>query len=205
MRTLLLLLFSLAWAAVGFGIIRALVIAWGFHRRFATVTAFAVAAAFVLGTAMPWSLSQRISGPVPVVAPAGAPHPIGCPGAVKVAASPGQGHIDVVFVGGKQLDVSKPIAAPRGAVIRFNGWVVATNGPATALCVLVDHRPVTFEGSYGLDRPDVATAVGKPEDRAAGFDLSLHLAPGSHVVTLGPVQSDGSLTLIAQPLQVQVR
>jgi hypothetical protein len=204
MKTLVLLLFSVAWAGVAFAVIRAIVIAWGYHRRFATATAFAVAAAFVLGAASPLSFSQRLGSrdTGAPAAPAAVPHPIACAATVKVVATPGQGHIDSLKVAGAEVDLSKEIEVKAGAAARIGGWLLATNGPAGGLCVLVDGRPVAFEGSYGVDRPDVATATGKPADRGAGFDVKLALPKGSHVITIGPVQPDGSVTPLGQPLKV---
>src|ERR1700736_3451037 len=106
MTTFVLFLFSVAWAAVAFAVLRAIVIAWGYHRRFATATAFAVAAAFALGAASPFSLAQRFAArgaaPVAAVAPAGVRHPIACKNDAKVVGTPGQGHIDSLSVDGAQ-------------------------------------------------------------------------------------------------------
>jgi hypothetical protein len=207
MRTLLLVLFSVAWAAVAFAVIRAIVIAFGFHRRLATATAVAVAGAYLLGAASPFSLAQR-GASEPPAAPAvaaKAPAPIGCPANAKLVAAPGQGHIDTLSTAGTQANPDAVVQVSRDATLRLTGWVVSTGGPATSLCVVLDGRPVAFEGDYGFDRPDVAAAVGKPEDRSSGFDVRLRVPPGNHALTVGAVQPDGSLTPLAQVVKLRVR
>lgn len=205
MRTLLLVLFSIAWAAVAFAVIRALVIAWGYHRRLATVTAFAVAAAFALGSLSPLSLARRGTPSGPPVVAAAVPVAIACPQAAKLTSVAGAGHLDSVTIGGASADVTKPIEARADDTVHVGGWSLSSAGLATGLCVLVDGRRVTFDGTYGVDRPDVATALGKPEDRGAGFDVALRLPKGTHVISVGPVQADGTVTPIAQQITAHVR
>ena len=117
----------------------------------------------------------------------------------------GAGHIDSVTIGGASADISKTIDVRTSETVHVGGWSVSSAGLASGLCVLVDGRRATFEGTYGVDRPDVATALGKPEDRGAGFDVALHLPKGRHVITIGPVQADGTPTPIAQQITVHVR
>jgi hypothetical protein len=205
MSTLLLVFYSVTWALIGFAVIRAIVIAWGYHRRLATATAFAVAAAFVLGSFSPFSLRQRGGPPPPPVAAVPVRVPIACPPSAKQTAAPGSGHIDTFVIGGANADMTHPIDLHPNETFHVGGWVLSAAGLATGLCVLVDGRPVPFVGTYGVDRPDVAAVVGKPEDRGAGFDVALHLPAGTHVVTLGPVQPDGTVTLVAQRITLHVR
>jgi hypothetical protein len=206
MRTLLLVLFTVAWAAVAFAVIRSLVIAWGINRRLAGTAAFAVAGAFALGATVPFSL-WRLPPPGGVVSASPETTSVRtaqCPAGAKVNAKAGAGHIDVITVSGVQHDIAKPITLSPNDPIRIGGWAVASGGPATGLCVLVDRHPVSAGGLYGVERADVATAMSNPADHASGFDLSLRVRPGDHVLTVAPVQADGALTPLPQTVIIRV-
>jgi hypothetical protein len=210
MTTFLLVMFSIAWAVVAFFVLRALVIAWGFHRQVAVVTAFAAAAAFALGATSPfsvWKREQARTMPVavaPAAAPRAGPHAIACPAGAKVEAGAGVGHIDEVIVGTKPAKAALPIDAPAGVPLRLRGWVVADAGPAQAVCVLVDGNPSPSAVQYGVGRPDVAAALAKPEDRDSGFAAELRLAPGAHTIALGAADA-GAVHLLEQTISVRIR
>jgi hypothetical protein len=219
LTSLLLVLFSLGWAAIAFAAVRALVQLWGYERRVAIASAVAVAAAFFLGSASPFALSKRLSAPAaapaaapvaaapaPPPAPAVSPASISCIAHVAVDAKPAVGHTDAVSVSGAGVNPATPIAVPAGAPIAVGGWIVADNGLAQHICVLVDGRPAAFNGHYGISRPDVAAALNTPADTLSGFDIRLHLSGGKHVVAAGVVDADGKVALLApMTFDVQTR
>ena len=216
MATLVLILFIIAWVAIAFAIVRALTIAWGFHRRFAPATAVAVAGAFALGAISPFALPSRSTLTGQAAAPAAAPappvadtsHRVACPQGATVAKATAPGHLDDVAVGGGAAAAPAPVVlvAP-GSELQLSGWIVLDAGPAAAICAVADGRVVPATLRYGITRPDVAAALAKPGDAPSGFVVSLRLPKGRHAVYVGAVAPDGHSVDLTQgvPLNVQVR
>jgi hypothetical protein len=206
---LVIILFTLAWAAVIFLIVRALVTVWRKDRNLAAASSLAVAAAFVGGALAPFSLWMR-PAPAPVAAaPAAAGVPavagaIVCTPGAKIAAGSAQGHIDAASVAGASVPVPDLTSVKPGQRVELSGWIVASGAAlANGVCVISDGHPIAMQGKYGLDRPDVGAALGKPEDRGAGVDVAFALAPGSHTVQIGVVEADGkTIHLLDQPLHI---
>lgn len=203
MSTLVLVLFIVAWAAVAFAIVRALSIAWGFHRRFAAATAVAVAGAFALGAISPFALPGHVpSAPtapsVAAAAPAGPPPAdtavaVTCPAGAIVSAKMTAGHLDSIALGSAAATAPPPtLAVPPNTALVLNGWIVLDTGPPTKVCAIVDGRTAPATIRYGTTRPDVAAALGKPGDAASGFTVTLKVARGAHVVNVGAVEPDGT-------------
>jgi len=208
-------LFIIAWAAIAFAIVRALAIAWGFHRRFAAATAVAVAGAFALGAISPFALPSRTStvADAPTPAAPAAPvvdtsHSAVCPRGGVVVAKTTSGHLDSVAVGatgaaapGASLDV------PAGTSIQLGGWIALDAGPPATICAIVDGHAVAATTRYGITRPDVAAALGKPADVASGFLVTMRLPHGSHTVNIGAVEADGHTVdgMLGGSLKVEVQ
>lgn len=190
------MLFILAWAAIAFAIVRALVTAWGLQPRLAAATAVAVAGAFALGAISPFALPSRgvvieqsAAPPVPV---ADTSHSVTCPAGVTVANATAPGHLDSVSVGGAAPGVpGAVIEVPAGTPIRLDGWIVLPAGPPAMICALVDGRPAASTTRYGATRSDVAVALGKPADAPSGFVVTLSVPAGLHSVSVGAVEPDG--------------
>ncbi len=217
MTTLVLSLFSIAWALVVLLVVRALLIVAKQDRKLATAAAAAVAGAFVVGALSPFSLWTRNAGQTAATAAAGtaaapvaaAPAPAAvkaviCPSTAKIAGGSALGHIDAATEGATQLPTSGTLSVTRGGKVALGGWIVAAgNVPASAVCVVVDAHPVVAELQYGIDRPDVATALSKAEDRSVGFGATFVPPPGSHSVSIGVVEADGTTVhLLAPPLRI---
>ena len=193
------MLFIIAWAAIAFAIVRALVVAWGFHRRFAVATAVAVAAAFALGAISPFALPSRTSIVAGAPAPAApvAPvvdrsHSVVCPPGAALVAKMTSGHLDTVAVGATAVTpTAAQLDVPAGTSIQLGGWIVLDAGPAATICAIVDGHAVAATTRYGITRPDVAAALGKPADAASGFNVTIRLPHGSHTVNIGAVEADG--------------
>jgi hypothetical protein len=216
LNTLVLVLFIVAWAAIAFAIVRALTIAWGFHRRLAAATAAAVAGAFALGAISPFALPSRSTMVEQAAAPAAAPAPpladtshiVACPPGATVAKATTPGHLDSVAVGAADPGAPGPaIDVPPGTAIQIGGWIVLDAGLPTAICAVADGRVVAATIRYGITRPDVAASLGKPADAPSGFLVTVHLPVGTHEVNVGAVGSDGRSVDIMQgsPLNIQVR
>jgi hypothetical protein len=201
--TLVLVLFIIAWAAIIFAIVRAILAAWGVYRRLAIGTAVAVAGAFALGATSPLVLSSRpalvaASGPAPIapvtpVAPvADTSRTTTCPAQTAVATKTTAGHLDSVAVGSAAATApGASVFAPAGKPVQLGGWIVLDEGPPSTICAILDGRTVAASSRYGIDRPDVATALGKPADAPSGFVVTVRLPHGTHTVAVGAVEPDG--------------
>jgi hypothetical protein len=198
LKSFVLILFVVAWAAVAFAIVRGLVVAWGFDRRIALATAVAVAGAFALGAMSPFALSTlRPGASVPDTAaaplpPPPAPRSVKCPIGAHISSKIAMGNVDVVTPDkGVPANNAGIVDVPAGTPLVFAGWAALTTGPANSLCTIVDGRLTANEISYNLPRPDVAATLGQPADLASGFNVTLHLPAGKHVVDVGAVEADG--------------
>lgn len=197
MTKLVLALFIVAWAAIAFGVIRALLIVWGLDRRIAIATAVAVAAAFVLGAISPFALPSRttmaVQAPVAPVAPvADTSRAVVCPAGAVVGNKPAAGHLDDVAIGSAAPAPPGPsIVISSDEPVHLGGWIALDAGPAAAICAIVDGQVATATIRYGITRPDVAAALGKSVDAPSGFQVMVALKPGTHVVNVGAVEADG--------------
>jgi hypothetical protein len=215
LKSLVLVLFVVAWAAVAFAIVRGLVVAWGFDRRVAVATAVAVAGAFVLGAMSPFVLGQFASTPAPTaaVAPPAPPaiantvRSVHCPANARVGSAIALGNNDTITVGaGTGVGNAGVIAVPAGAIFHMGGWTALKSGPSGTICATVDGHPVEAVLTYSISRPDVAAALAQPSDVLSGFGAALRLPAGKHSVDVGAVEADGkTIELIRLPVTVQVQ
>jgi len=206
-------LFIIAWAAIAFAIVRALVTVWGLNRRLAAATAVAVAGAFALGAISPFALPNRHS--VVAEAPPPAPglavnaaHPVACPAGAIVGTKTSRGNLDVVAIGAAPPAApAATIEVPAGSPIALSGWIVLASGPPAMICAIVDGRTSSAKIEYGTSRLDVAAALGQIADAPSGFTATLNLRPGMHSVVIGAVEPDGHTVDAMQtgPANVRVR
>jgi hypothetical protein len=95
------------------------------------------------------------------------------------------------------LDPTAPIPLPADATtLVMTGWTMdeAAGRPAGGLYVVVDGS-TGYAAQYGLGRPDVAAALGKPELRHSGYELRIPLAEigrGEHELTFRVLSHDHS-------------
>jgi len=187
------------WAGLAFAVIRAIFVAWGFHRRLASATALAVAGAFALGAISPFALPNRLvaavqapaalpvsDAPVPVAA-VDTSHPAVCPPGTVPGHAAATGHVDEATADGVAVPAAPGgvIDVPASSRLQIVGWIVPGSGAPGTICPIVDGRVVAAGAVYGITRPDVALALGKPADTLSGFVVTLSLTPGSHAVTIG--------------------
>lgn len=83
----------------------------------------------------------------------------------------------------------------RGDQLFVRGWAVdeVNDAPARAVHLVVDDLP-SVPAVYGLERPDVAGVLGKPQFAASGFTglvATSSLADGPHTLALRVIASDG--------------
>ena len=191
---LLHILFVIAWAILGFEIIRRLLLLWRLDKRISGASAGAVAIAFFLGVTGPLAWSTTSAPPAPVIGAAPPPppqHP--CPASARLGHKAATGFIDVIGVGSTAM-IPNPgkVSVSRGTRLVLSGWAALSSGPGTAICFLVDGHPVSNEGSYGGQRPDVAAATKNPANAATGYTISATLTPGEHRVGVGVLEADDS-------------
>jgi hypothetical protein len=117
---------------------------------------------------------------------------------LRASAIPGRGHVDAV-AGRSVVRYDEPrrliLAGTSGDVV-LRGWAVvgAVNLPGSAVFALVDGE-FAARATYGLDRPDVAEALGNAACAPSGFTLTLHgpaYGAGEHRVVVGIVTPDGT-------------
>jgi hypothetical protein len=194
-HALLHIAFVIAWALLAFEVIRSLVRLVGLDRRIAVLTAVAVAVAYALGATGPLVLTDTggaTSSPAVVAAPATAPRVVACPRDAVVSTHAATGHIDTATVGDEPA-VTSPATAdvPAGVDLHLTGWASLASGPGMALCVIEDGRAVTGIATYGVFRPDVATATNVSANSGAGFAIAIKPPAGRHVLMIGVVELDG--------------
>lgn len=120
--------------------------------------------------------------------------------------------LDVVTSAGRQQLVGSPdpFYVLRGRGVSVTGWVLdpRTMSPPKALKVAVDRGPFARVSVYGLDRPDVATALGIPQAENSGFraDVSLAKAPaGKHEIRFALVDQRNRTMILPSGVPVIVR
>jgi hypothetical protein len=109
-----------------------------------------------------------------------------------------QGYIEEVLVldaGGRVRPGSRDLRPARGEQLFVRGWAIdAPNAaPARAVHVCIDELPST-PAVYGLERGDVAAALGAPQLAACGFTALVATAAmpaGPHALALRVVARDG--------------
>ena len=211
LRLLVDIIVTIAWAALAFVVLRALLILWTTNRRIAGLSAAGIAAAFVLGTMSPFVFSRPASGPdTPAAAsPAASTTPVvgavvQCSVGAVIGRSRAGGNIDQITNAAGIIPPSSKVALTSGASIHFVGWAVIGNAPAQSACIAVDGKVVASTGSYGLDRPDVARAFKVPALEFSGFSVGATLVPGVHHVSVVAVSSSGAIAAFAPPITVNV-
>jgi hypothetical protein len=218
-------LFTIAWCALGFVVLRALVELWLHDRRIAAWTALAVTGAFALGAFSPFalrSLSADSPAPAPAIvavpAPAVTPTPVAttaaraapgkpatCRPGASPAASTARGHLDTVTSGDAQTTLADDAALPANATVRFSGWILTGAGPGRAACMLVDGVIPESTGSYGAERPDVAAALQDANALRSGFTATVVLSPGAHRLSVGTLDDRGALLALPAAVAVTAR
>ncbi len=102
-----------------------------------------------------------------------------------------------------------PITINSHGDIALTGWAVDTAAGSVAggVIVAVDDK-MTFQAAYGIDRPDVATALKSDTYRRCGFRAILpagSITPGRHTITIKIVAANlRSYYAPAQAIDVQV-
>ena len=80
--------------------------------------------------------------------------------------------------------------------LRIEGWAVdnSTNEPAAGIDAVIDGKKIVT-GAYGVQRPDVAVALGSSLLKPSGFVVTIPgsaLSKGVHDVSLRIFTSDGT-------------
>lgn len=102
----------------------------------------------------------------------------------------------------------RPVRVSLNGDISVSGWAVDQPHQqlASAVDVVVDDQPVP--ALYGIDRPDVARALGLSGYRASGFTARLRgrrIGFGLHVVSLRILAADGRCFYQGPPIPVSAR
>ncbi len=189
------LIFLLAWALLGFEVIRSLMKLAKLSRPIVGYAAAAVAISFFLGATGPlaWnfgSSSAMVQANAPV--PVSAQRVFACPAHAVVSSRPGPGFIDAVGLGAAPPG-PKPnaINVRAGTAVHLNGWASLKNGPGTTICAIDNGRAVAGPVTYGIYRPDVAAATGLPGNSTTGYSITVKPSTGTHILAVGAVESDG--------------
>ena len=196
-------LFAALWAVLAFFGLRAVARRYFHQVRRADVVAAFIIVAFGVGAAH--GLSGRAEAP-PAVAPVAALPAAATGVSPRCADQPrssgtGTGSVDIVG----EMEKSGPEAQPDrfvidpGALLYVSGWAANADarGPAVTVCLLVDgvmqSKAVT---SYGIFRPDVATAYNNGALGHTGFTLTLPArsipARGIHRIAIEIVSTNGA-------------
>lgn len=86
-----------------------------------------------------------------------------------------------------------PIAIASGVAVTLRGWAVDAPNGAAAGGVIVSVDATNYRATYGMERQDVATLLGKPAYRLSGFTITFPanmLAPGGHTITIKILTND---------------
>lgn len=86
-----------------------------------------------------------------------------------------------------------PITIASGVPITLRGWAVDVPNSAAAGGVIISVDAANYQATYGMERQDVATALGNPAYRLSGFTITFPanmLAPGSHTITIKILTKD---------------
>ena len=118
-------------------------------------------------------------------------------GVAATAAPAGRGHVDGVALDGRQMTVA--------------GWAASEQPElfVTNLIVNLDGRQVYRGRMQGVDRPDVAQVLQRPDWRGSGFSvrfmLPQRLPPGSYTIDVSARRGDGSeFPLAIDPVMARV-
>jgi hypothetical protein len=216
---------SLLLIVIGF-VVAFFVLRWAGRFYFAEprrsdVFAIAVVAAYAFGLLWPF-LYRHVVAPGPdsvaagVVAPAAAP--AGPPPVVKAVSAKCRasgtvtpstrslGNLDVIgeIAAGVPVARTTGFTLLRSGTLALEGWAAdaGTKTPALAACLMIDGKvqPQAI-ATYGMSRPDVATAYHSDAMTGTGFLLTLDakaLAPGNHAIAIAVVTSSGVSALASK-------
>ena len=122
---------------------------------------------------------------------------LGVAATAATAAPAGRGHVDGVALDGRQMTVA--------------GWAASEQPElfVTNLIVNLDGRQVYRGRMQGVDRPDVAQVLQRPDWRGSGFSvrfmLPQRLPPGSYTIDVSARRGDGSeFPLAIDPVMARV-
>jgi hypothetical protein len=118
--------------------------------------------------------------------------------------APAVGRIDTLN-GHPTAGDAQPLAINRDQALRIEGWVLDPMHRAGAAAdISVDGVPLAIQ--YGIDRPDLVTAVGSADAIHGGFVATLPaLAPGQHSIALRVVSRDEDLFYESRPVMIVVQ
>ncbi|MDQ2783983.1 MAG: hypothetical protein M3Y58_03150 [Chloroflexota bacterium] len=86
-----------------------------------------------------------------------------------------------------------PIRIPNGTAITVRGWAVDVPNSAAAGGVILSVDTTNYVATYGVDRPDVATALGNAAYTKSGFTMIFPantLASGRHTIAIKILTKD---------------
>ena len=165
----------------------------------ARVFAAASACAVILGVLFPWSNRFGSSAPPGGSVVMAAPDP----SCAAMPTSNGVGVLDGMIdsVSGATIADGGSLASDRGFQLR--GWAVAADksGPSKGVCLFVDGNPAGAVVAYGAARPDVAANFHQPADVHSEYTIDVAvgaLSSGTHVLTIGSKEPDGTTTFVAR-------
>jgi len=127
---------------------------------------------------------------------------LSCPIGAAVAGG-ADGHIDKITANGADIGADAPLDVAPSTAIHFGGWTTVLKKAASSACVVSDGHIVATTGTYGVARPDVATAFSNASMTATGFDVTAFLPTGQHKVTIAAITPAGPKA-IAQMIVVSV-
>jgi len=102
----------------------------------------------------------------------------------------------------------RPVTVSLRGDVSLTGWAVdrPNDGLAAAIDVVIDDTPLP--AFYGIDRPDVASALGSPRYRGSGFAGRLRghqIGAGTHTVSVRIVSADRQCFYQGTPIPVSAQ
>lgn len=107
-------------------------------------------------------------------------------------------------VGGVRDPSKHPVVQILAGRFTAAGWAVDTPNQtsAAAIEVVIDGKP--YQAQYGIDRPDVASALNNSAYRKSGFELTLpRIEKGDHTISLRVIAKTGDVYYESPPLQLR--
>lgn len=197
-------LFAALWGFLAYCTAVALLRSASGARAYATLAALAAAAATAL-------LFVRAPRPEPraIALPLQPGRAVSCDRRPVPAHGAGRGALDTVRASGEPVADGATIDARTTLVL--TGWAadVTAAHPLTAVCLIVDGAFARAQrASYGIERPDVATAYNLPAIAGSGFEIRLEsgaLARGTHAIDVVGIDAANRVVQIAPVRRLTVR
>ena len=104
--------------------------------------------------------------------------------------------------------VERAVEVAASATLNINGWAADPDArmPLPAIDIVIDSVP--YAATYGMERPDVASYLKRPDLTKSGFLFVVpasQLSPGAHTISLRIVCPDNKSYFEAPPYQVMIR